>query len=387
MMGRQEPAQGAGSISDDPYSEKALADEIPSTTRQGQKNKPATILGFVFIALLSILGLWWVNTSPVPDAKKPDRETKSQLPQFPDLAMTPPPPLDVPQNKSDTVNDPYGAALKRRMSGNVVSSGGGSSSSRSSGGTRTTQSGDSTRQDELERLEWLQQLSQAEDAENERVAIASRGRLAGQLEPTQTAAVKAGILPNRNFVLAKGSTLDCVLETAIDSTVPGITTCQITRDIYSDNGKVLLLDRGSRLVGEYSGGLQQGQARMFMLWTRARTPHGVVVNIDSPSTDELGRAGVDGHIDTFFWKRFGAAILMSVVSDGIDASRKSTSNIYLNNTGRAAEKVVDSMLLQHADITPRLVRNQGTRLQVMVARDLDFSEVYALKHGQLSERQ
>jgi len=365
---------------DDAYSEEALANEIPSTHRQGGKNKTATVLGFLFMALLAVLLVWYVNSRPDSSKPPPEREVRSQLPQFPDVALPAPPPLPGTREDTKADVDPYDAALKRRMAGNVIS--GGSGGRRSSGSNSASRAASNLddRQNELARLAYLQQLGAAQQSGAEDMAaVASRGRLAGQLEPTVTEAVKAGVLPNRNFVLTKGSTLDCVLETAIDSTVPGITTCQLTRDIYSDNGKVLLLDRGTQLVGEYSGGLRAGQARMFMLWTRARTPNGVVVNIDSPATDELGRAGVDGHVDTFFWKRFGAAILMSVISDGIDASRDAGSNNYLNNTGRAGERVVDSMLQQHANIAPRLVKNQGTRIQVMVARDLDFSEVYALK--------
>jgi len=359
---------------DEDISEATLADEIPSTARQGSRNKVATVLGFAVIATAAALMIWWVNFREAPPAKAPERETNSRMPPLPDVAL--PAPRAIPE-ENIIVEDPYDEALKRRMSGNVVASGSGGSGSRSSRPARGTADGP---QSDMERLAYLQHVSTS--SANDANAVASRGRLAGQLDPTVTETVKAGVLPNRNFVLAKGSTLDCVLETAIDSTVPGLTTCQLTRDIYSDNGKVLLLDRGSQLVGEYSSELKQGQARMFMLWTRARTPNGVVVNLDSPATDELGRAGVDGHIDTFFWKRFGAAILMSVLSDSIDASRKSGNNYYFNNTSKAGEKVVESMLQQQANIPPRLVRNQGTRIQVMVARDLDFSEVYALKHNQ-----
>lgn len=383
------PASRARAARTDDYyeDEEALADEIPSANRQTGKNKVVTVLGFVFMGFLTLLLLWWVNTRPAPEPTTRARDTTSRLPSISVPPIQAPPPPIIEERIEVVEETPYDAILRRRMSGNVVAGGGsggagrGQSGSGAGGARGVSASGSPAEQSDLERMLYLQQLGNAAEGNGnppaDVTAIASRGRLAGQLDPTVTEAVKAGVLPNRNFVLAKGTTLDCVLETAIDSTVPGMTTCQLTRDIYSDNGKVLLLDRGTQLVGEYSGGLRQGQARMFMLWTRAKTPNGVVVNLDSPATDELGRSGVDGHIENFFWKRFGAAILMSIISDGIAATRD--GNEYFNNSSKAGEKVVDQMLQQHANIPPRLVRNQGTRISVMVARDLDFSEVYALK--------
>lgn len=216
----------------------------------------------------------------------------------------------------------------------------------------------------------------------------AQSELAVKLEPTQTNAVSASMLPNRNFLLAKGAKLDCVLETAMSSDVPGMVTCQLTRDIYSDNGHVLLLDRGSQLVGEYTGGMRQGQSRIFVLWTRAKTPRGVVVNLNSPGTDALGRAGFDGHVNTHFWQRFGAAIMMSLISDSVSmltnretggSGGSGTTNNNYSNTANSGAKVVEKMLEGTAGMPPTLSKNQGERIQVMVARDLDFSNVYGLQ--------
>src|SRR3546814_20622237 len=104
------------------------------------------------------------------------------------------------------------------------------------------------------------------------------------------------MIGDRNYLVTAGAILPCTLQTAMDSTVPGYATCIIPRDVYSDNGRVVLLEKGTRVFGEYQGGLQRGQNRLFAMWTRAVTPRGVAIDLGSPASDPLGRAGVTGKI-------------------------------------------------------------------------------------------
>lgn len=204
--------------------------------------------------------------------------------------------------------------------------------------------------------------------------------LATLLRPSVTPAVEASVLPTQRFLLPKGAFIDCTLETAIDSTLPGMTTCITATDTFSADGTVVLLERGTELVGETQGQVREGQARLFVLWTEARTPTGVVVPLDSPGTDALGRAGLTGKVNTHFWERFGAAILVSVIDVGVEAGVQATDKggtVIVNPSG--SEGVMTGILQSTVDIPPTITVTQGKRIQVLVARDVDFRSVYRLQ--------
>lgn len=204
--------------------------------------------------------------------------------------------------------------------------------------------------------------------------------LTGLLRPMLTPAVEARLLPTRRFLLPKGAFIDCTLETAIDSTLPGMTTCITAIDTFSADGTVVLLERGTKLVGETRGDVQQGQARVFVLWTEARTPSGVVVPLDSPGTDALGRSGLSGRVERHFWERFGAAILVSVIDGAVEASIQSTSrNGAVIVSPSTTEDVMTEVLKGTLNIPPTITVDQGTRIEILVARDVDFRSVYRLQ--------
>ncbi|EJZ17205.1 TrbI/VirB10 family protein, partial [Rhizobium sp. Pop5] len=152
---------------------------------------------------------------------------------------------------------------------------------------------------------------------NNQAGLGSQGENEDQrfrlLTPTQLQGSRAGTLGNRDFIVAMGTSIPCVLETALSSDQPGFTSCVINRDVLSDNGRVVLMEKGTQIVGEYRGGLRRGQKRLFVLWNRAKTPKGVIITLASPATDALGRAGIDGYVDTHWWERFGSAMLLSIV--------------------------------------------------------------------------
>jgi len=185
---------------------------------------------------------------------------------------------------------------------------------------------------------------------------------------------QASRLPDRNFLIVAGTPIPCVLQTAMDTATPGYVSCLIPRDVLSDNGAVVLMEKGTKVLGEYRSSLKQGQRRLFVLWTRAVTPGGVAVSLASPAADALGRAGFDGDIDNHFWARFGGALLLSIVDDGAYAAAGRGGDAPRLPSDAAAIAVQNSVA-----IPPSLRKAHGSQVAIFVAQDFDFSGVYGLK--------
>ncbi len=216
--------------------------------------------------------------------------------------------------------------------------------------------------------------------------------LSAKLTATPMPGVTATRLADSNLMLTRGSMLQCSLLTAIDTTQPGLTSCILARDVFSANGKVLLVEKGSKITGQYQGGIKHGQARIFVLWSRIETPNGILVDLDSPGTDALGRSGHEGYVDGHFWRRFGSTMLLSIIDDVIQIAGnripggRADSQIDLSNTSGSAKDTASIALENSINIPPTLYKNQGEAIAIFVARDLDFRGVYELRRRMASTK-
>ncbi len=178
----------------------------------------------------------------------------------------------------------------------------------------------------------------------------------------------------------QGTVIPAVLETAINSDLPGFTRAVVSRDVRGFDGTSVLIPRGSKLIGQYRSGVALSQTRAFVVWSRIITPDGVSIDIGSPGTDPLGRGGLEGETDTHFFERFGGAILLSVMGAGLDAlTARDNSTAIIIGSQQQASQVANTALQRQIDIPVTIKVPQGTPLQVFVTRDLDFAGVATTK--------
>jgi type IV secretion system protein VirB10 len=195
-----------------------------------------------------------------------------------------------------------------------------------------------------------------------------------------TASVR--VLPDRHFLVTDDTTIPCITRTAIDSTLPGRVLCVGETSVWSADGSLVLLEQGTKYVGETRGEVRQGQARVGVIWTHATTPAGVRVELNSPGGDALGRAGLEGWVDNHFWDRFGAAVMLTLIDSSIallasGGGGSGNTTVALNPSG--VSTVATEALKSTVAIPPTIRIAQGERIQIMVARDVDFRSVYELR--------
>jgi type IV secretion system protein VirB10 len=133
------------------------------------------------------------------------------------------------------------------------------------------------------------------------------------LKKTQATQVKATYIGKLDTMIAQGKIIEAVLETAINSDLPGTLRAIVSHDVYAENGKVVLISKGSRVVGSYESQVKAGQTRINVAWSRLIRPDGIDLAIDSPGVDPLGRSGIPGFVDDKFLVKMGNAFLVSYI--------------------------------------------------------------------------
>ncbi len=185
------------------------------------------------------------------------------------------------------------------------------------------------------------------------------------------APARAQAMVNPTTTVTQGTLIPAILETAIDTDVPGFVRAVVSQDVRSFDGTKVLVPRSSRLVGQYQSGVQQGQKRAYVIWTRLIRPDGASVNIASPAVAFDGTTGLEGDVNNHFFRRFGSAMLLSVVG-GLSAIGTGGASVVLGGAGQSAASIAAQ---QDGNISPTIRVKMGEPIRVFTARDLDFSQV------------
>jgi type IV secretion system protein VirB10 len=187
---------------------------------------------------------------------------------------------------------------------------------------------------------------------------------------------RAEVIVNPGNTVVQGTMIQAVTETALDSTLPGAIRAIVSEDVHSFDGTRVLIPRGARLVGRYRSDVALAQSRIMVAWDRIILPDNQTVEISAFGGDELGRTGTTGFVDTRFAQRFGSAALISLIGalPAAAAGQIETEAAadVARDVGTDLRDSTQSVMQDYLAIRPVIHVDQGTRITVMVDRDLEI---------------
>ncbi len=208
--------------------------------------------------------------------------------------------------------------------------------------------------------------------------------------------IKTTFVDNRSNVVAQGKLLTAVLETAINTEIPGSVRAIVSRDVYGEAGNEVLIARGSRLFGTYSSQVTRGQGRVQISWSRLIRPDGVDLAISSVASDQFGRSGIPGDVDNKYGATVANSLLTSILAvtgvalaesliggngsnttttnpqQGTTTTTGNASTQAVYNVSKTITDTVGRIVSDTVDVTPTIRVPQGTRITVIVNADMNI---------------
>lgn len=197
----------------------------------------------------------------------------------------------------------------------------------------------------------------------------------------------ATIVTHPDYIIRAGDVIPCLPIDAQNSSRPAFTACRVPVWFRSSDQRRGLMPPGSRMFGQIRNGLSAGQERLGIMFTLIQTPW-FNMPLSSPAGDAMGRGGVDGDVNTFFWDRLGAVALYALIDTTVGIGQQAGTNALNkslgaeNSTNLNFSGASQSLAGREFDSTinrpPVLTRDQALPVTITVGQDLDFYEACKL---------
>lgn len=185
------------------------------------------------------------------------------------------------------------------------------------------------------------------------------------------------------WALHAGTMLPAMLITGINSNLPGEIIAQVSRNVYDSGQRVVLIPRGSRLIGRYDSQLALGQNRLLVAWTRLILPDGRSLALPGlGSKDTQGASGIQDRTNNHYRRVYGNALLLSVIGAGAQLSQArqdagpygygapSVAQVGAAAVGQQLSSVALEVIRRNMDVRPTVEIRQGMPFNVFLTTDL-----------------
>jgi type IV secretory pathway VirB10-like protein len=201
------------------------------------------------------------------------------------------------------------------------------------------------------------------------------------VDPAYSSSIKTAA--RSPYELKAGSIIPGVMVSGINSDLPGQVVGQVRENVYdTKTGTHLLIPQGSRLIGLYDAHVAYGQKRVLLAWSRIIYPDGSSFDLKGmPGADKGGYAGFFDEVDNHYTKIFGTAVLMSMISAGVQLSQPNAGTNTTNNApsvsqtlgaslGQQLGQTAMNITQKNVNIQPTLEIRPGYQFNIMVTADM-----------------
>ena len=184
-------------------------------------------------------------------------------------------------------------------------------------------------------------------------------------------------------VITPDKPLPAVLVVPIDTRATVTAVAMVDRDVYGNNGRTVVIPRGTKIIGNIGG----GNERVGIQWTQLIRPDGTRFRFDAASGDAMGRGGIPGRVNERNLQRYGFTLLagaaQAAATIGLGGQQVQTSGGFGGATQTQDAKAVASQQLSQSiqqinsdffarkkQLAIQITVPAGTRITVWSANDL-----------------
>lgn len=185
--------------------------------------------------------------------------------------------------------------------------------------------------------------------------------------------------PLSPYELKVGTLIPATMVSGLNSDLPGQIIASVSQNVWdSATGSHLLIPQGSELYGTYDSQVAYGQDRLLVAWTRVNYPDGTTLELKGMGAiDGGGYAGFADQVDHHYWKIFGNAFVLGMITGateaGIsddDSNDTSTAESVNNGVTEQFAETGSTLIEKNLDVQPTIIIRNGYRFNIMLSKDV-----------------
>jgi len=177
-----------------------------------------------------------------------------------------------------------------------------------------------------------------------------------------------------------GTMIPGILETSINTDLPGNVRARVTQNIFdSQTGRTLLIPQGTILIARYNSSVSYAQSRVQIVWDILIRPDGFQVELDgAPGVDRQGMSGQQANYSENWFEYIKAAGIITLFSIAnanlVETAARHGSETVASNVAASNAQFVNQLggnLISRAmSIQPTLTVENGTLINIMLNKTL-----------------